>query len=109
MERHNNSTLSNGSKLSEFGKHNWNHYLVYKQGHKFSHPKVKKKQFFQNFFFIMLFGVIGVFISSLVIAAGYWWLFPMFGFVGLAASDYLGSTSRRDSFAVQPGLWGKEW
>ncbi|KAA8526891.1 hypothetical protein F0562_008880 [Nyssa sinensis] len=39
--------------------------------------QVKKKQFFQNFFPIMLFGVIGVFISSLVIAAGCWWLFPI--------------------------------
>ncbi|KAA8523600.1 hypothetical protein F0562_010023 [Nyssa sinensis] len=69
--------------------------------------QVKKKQFFQNFFTIMLFGVVGVFISSVVITAelifmestnnfpnvtvalGCWWLFPMFGFVGLAARDYL--------------------
>ncbi|KAK6947019.1 hypothetical protein RJ641_000492, partial [Dillenia turbinata] len=31
---------------------------------------VKKKQFFQNFLTIILFGVIGVFISSTIITAG---------------------------------------
>ncbi|GAB4846065.1 Sodium/hydrogen exchanger 4 [Ancistrocladus abbreviatus] len=51
--------------------------------------QVKKKQFFQNFLTIMLLGVIGVFISSSIIAAGSWWLFPKIGFQGLTAKDYL--------------------
>ncbi|XP_004294053.1 PREDICTED: sodium/hydrogen exchanger 4 isoform X1 [Fragaria vesca subsp. vesca] len=51
--------------------------------------QVKKKQFFQNFLTIMLFGVIGVFISTLIITAGAWFLFPKLGFVGLNARDYL--------------------
>jgi hypothetical protein len=32
--------------------------------------QVKKKQFFQNFVAIMLFGVVGVFISFAIISAG---------------------------------------
>ncbi|KAL2473088.1 Sodium/hydrogen exchanger 4 [Forsythia ovata] len=52
--------------------------------------QVKKKQFFHNFFTIMLFGVVGVFISSSIITAGSWLLFPKFGFTGLTARDYLG-------------------
>ncbi|KAL3503573.1 hypothetical protein ACH5RR_038022 [Cinchona calisaya] len=52
--------------------------------------QVKKKQFFHNFFTIMLFGVVGVFISSSIISAGSMWLFPKFGFVGLTTRDYLG-------------------
>ncbi|KAJ9672278.1 hypothetical protein PVL29_025763 [Vitis rotundifolia] len=51
--------------------------------------QVKKKRFFQNFLTIMLFGVIGVFISTSIITAGSWWLFPRFGFTGLSAQDYL--------------------
>ncbi|KAF8409666.1 hypothetical protein HHK36_005745 [Tetracentron sinense] len=51
--------------------------------------QVKKKQFFRNFFTIMLFGVIGAFISSLIITAGSWWLFPKIGFAGLTAREYL--------------------
>ncbi|XP_057948024.1 sodium/hydrogen exchanger 4 isoform X2 [Malania oleifera] len=51
--------------------------------------QVKKKQFFQNFLTIMLFGVVGVFISSLIITSGSWWLFPIFGLHGLSARDYL--------------------
>ncbi|XP_044473806.1 sodium/hydrogen exchanger 4 [Mangifera indica] len=51
--------------------------------------QVKKKQFFHNFLTIMMFGVIGVFISSSIITAGSWWLFPSLGFVGLTARDYL--------------------
>ncbi|KAF9587906.1 hypothetical protein IFM89_006160 [Coptis chinensis] len=51
--------------------------------------QVKKKQFFRNFGTIMLFGVFGVFISSAIISAGSWWLFPKVGFVGLDAWDYL--------------------
>ncbi|KAJ0688686.1 putative cation/H+ exchanger, cation/H+ exchanger, CPA1 family [Helianthus annuus] len=50
---------------------------------------VKKKQFFHNFFPIMLFGVIGVFISTSIVAAGCWWLFPKLGFKGLTISEYL--------------------
>ncbi|KAJ0103477.1 hypothetical protein Patl1_04050 [Pistacia atlantica] len=52
--------------------------------------QVKKKQFFHNFLTIMMFGVIGVFISSSIITAGSWWLFPTLGFVGLTVRDYLG-------------------
>ncbi|XVE80465.1 hypothetical protein DITRI_Ditri14bG0141800 [Diplodiscus trichospermus] len=51
--------------------------------------QVKKKQFFQNFITIMLYGVIGVFISASIITAGSWWLFPKLGFIGLTAQDYL--------------------
>ncbi|PIA26804.1 hypothetical protein AQUCO_08800013v1 [Aquilegia coerulea] len=51
--------------------------------------QVKKKQFFRNFGTIMLFGVFGVFISSAIISAGSWWLFPKMGFVGLGVLDYL--------------------
>lgn len=51
--------------------------------------QVKKKQFFHNFLTILLFGVVGVFISSVIITAGSWWLFPRFGFGGLTPRDYL--------------------
>ncbi|KAE8680249.1 Sodium/hydrogen exchanger 4 [Hibiscus syriacus] len=51
--------------------------------------QVKKKQFFQNFITIMLFGVIGVFISSAIVTAGSWWLFPKLGFGGLTPREYL--------------------
>ncbi|PKA51344.1 Sodium/hydrogen exchanger 4 [Apostasia shenzhenica] len=50
---------------------------------------VKKKQFFHNFITIMLFGVVGVFISFAIISAGSWWLFPKIGFKGLDIWDYL--------------------
>ncbi|CAI0437385.1 unnamed protein product [Linum tenue] len=51
--------------------------------------QVKKKQFFQNFITIMLFGVVGVFISTVIISLGSWWLFPKLGFVGLTPREYL--------------------
>lgn len=51
--------------------------------------QVKKKQFFHNFLTIMLFGVVGVFISTFLIVAGSWWLFPKIGFHGLSTRDYL--------------------
>ncbi|CAB4308519.1 unnamed protein product [Prunus armeniaca] len=51
--------------------------------------QVKKKQFFRNFLTILMFGVIGVFISTSIIAVGSWLLFPKLGFVGLNARDYL--------------------
>ncbi|CAK9308696.1 unnamed protein product [Citrullus colocynthis] len=51
--------------------------------------QVKKKQFFHNFLTIMLFGVVGVFISALIITAGSQWLFPRMGFHGLSARDYV--------------------
>ncbi|KAJ4841181.1 Sodium/hydrogen exchanger 4 [Turnera subulata] len=51
--------------------------------------QVKKKQFFQNFVTILLFGVIGVFISVPIISAGCWLLFPKLGFTSLSARDYL--------------------
>ncbi|PWA74764.1 cation/H+ exchanger, Cation/H+ exchanger, CPA1 family [Artemisia annua] len=63
--------------------------------------QVKKKQFFHNFFPIMLFGVTGVLISTSIVTAvlyahfsviviggswcclGCWWMFPKFGFEGI--------------------------
>lgn len=51
--------------------------------------QVKKKQFFQNFFPIMLFGVAGVFISTSIVAAGCRWLLPKFGVDGLSISECL--------------------
>ncbi|ONK68518.1 uncharacterized protein A4U43_C05F12670 [Asparagus officinalis] len=51
--------------------------------------QVKKKQFFQNFLTIMLFGAAGVFISSIIISVGSYWLFPKVGFNGLDLRDYL--------------------
>ncbi|KAL4580029.1 hypothetical protein LXL04_016203 [Taraxacum kok-saghyz] len=51
--------------------------------------QVKKKQFFHNFFPIMLFGITGVLISTSIVAAGCWWLFPKLGFEGLSISEYL--------------------
>ncbi|KAL1369868.1 hypothetical protein HN51_000230 [Arachis hypogaea] len=51
--------------------------------------QVKKKQFFHNFLTIMMFGVIGVFISTSIITGGSWWLFPKLNFLGLSARDYL--------------------
>ncbi|KAI5409184.1 Sodium/hydrogen exchanger 4, variant 4 [Lathyrus oleraceus] len=37
----------------------------------------------------MLFGVVGVFISTSIITVGSWWLFPKLGFPSLTALDYL--------------------
>ncbi|KDP39222.1 hypothetical protein JCGZ_00979 [Jatropha curcas] len=51
--------------------------------------QVKKKQFFQNFITIMLFGVVGVFISAFIFVASSRSLFPRFGFLGLTGRDYL--------------------
>ncbi|CAJ2639915.1 unnamed protein product [Trifolium pratense] len=51
--------------------------------------QVKKKRFFHNFFTIMLFGVIGVFISASIITCGSWWLFPKLNFLDLTVRDYL--------------------
>ncbi|KAG7538040.1 Cation/H+ exchanger [Arabidopsis suecica] len=51
--------------------------------------QVKKKKFFHNFLTIMSFGVIGVFISTVIISFGTWFLFPKLGFKGLSARDYL--------------------
>ncbi|KAI4320811.1 hypothetical protein MLD38_034256 [Melastoma candidum] len=51
--------------------------------------QVKKKKFFQNFLTIMLFGVVGVFISASIITVGSWWLFPLLSFKGLTPRDYL--------------------
>ncbi|GAB2217616.1 hypothetical protein Droror1_Dr00000815 [Drosera rotundifolia] len=51
--------------------------------------QVKKKQFFQNFLTIMMFGVIGVFVSTSIIAAGSWWLLPKIGLHRLTAREYL--------------------
>ncbi|CAH2069858.1 unnamed protein product [Thlaspi arvense] len=51
--------------------------------------QVKKKKFFHNFLTIMSFGVIGVFISTVIISFGTWWIFPKLGFKGLSARDYL--------------------
>lgn len=51
--------------------------------------QVKKKQFFRNFVAIVLFGVIGVFISFAVICAGCWLMFPLLNIEGLNIRDYL--------------------
>ncbi|KAL2610394.1 hypothetical protein R1flu_028967 [Riccia fluitans] len=51
--------------------------------------QVKKKQFFRNFVAIMLFGVVGVFISFAIITVGTRYLFPKLGLTGLQISDYL--------------------
>ncbi|KAL8462390.1 hypothetical protein ACS0TY_033427 [Phlomoides rotata] len=52
--------------------------------------QVKKKQFFHNFFTIMLFGVIGVLVSSSIITTGSWLMFQKLGFNGPTPRDYLG-------------------
>ncbi|XP_051128188.1 sodium/hydrogen exchanger 4 isoform X2 [Andrographis paniculata] len=51
--------------------------------------QVKKKQFFHNFLTIVLFGVIGVFISTYVITTGSSLMFPIFSFNGLTPRDFL--------------------
>lgn len=51
--------------------------------------QVKKKQFFRNFIAIMLYGVIGVFISFAIISAGCKFTFPKFGLDKLTIGDYL--------------------
>ncbi|KAG0582840.1 hypothetical protein M758_3G092200 [Ceratodon purpureus] len=51
--------------------------------------QVKKKQFFRNFVAIMLYGVIGVFISFAIITAGSRFMFPKFGLDKLVIGDYL--------------------
>ncbi|KAK2639867.1 hypothetical protein Ddye_027662 [Dipteronia dyeriana] len=51
--------------------------------------QVKKKRFFHNFLTIMMFGIVGAFISVAIIIAGSWQLFPKLGFTGLTARDYL--------------------
>lgn len=51
--------------------------------------QVKKKQFFRNFVAIVLFGVIGVFISFAIIASGCGLIFPLFNLDALAVRDYM--------------------
>ncbi|KAI9184797.1 hypothetical protein LWI28_001129 [Acer negundo] len=64
--------------------------------------QVKKKRFFHNFLTIMMFGIVGAFISVAIVIAefssefqhivvhiGSWQLFPKLGFTGLTARDYL--------------------
>jgi sodium/hydrogen exchanger 8 len=51
--------------------------------------QVKKKEFFRNFMAIMLFGVVGVFISFGIITAGTRYLFPKLGLKHLSLWDYL--------------------
>jgi sodium/hydrogen exchanger 8 len=55
----------------------------------FDRFQVKKKQFFQNFVAIMLFGVVGVFISFAIISAGCSFVFPKLGLGKLLIQDYL--------------------
>lgn len=50
--------------------------------------QVKKKQFFRNFVAIVLFGVLGVFISFTIIGAGCRLIFPLF-LEGLGIKDYM--------------------
>jgi sodium/hydrogen exchanger 8 len=52
--------------------------------------QVKKKQFFRNFIAIMLFGVVGVFISFAIISAGTRYMFTKLGLKKLSMRDYLG-------------------
>ncbi|KAI5058154.1 hypothetical protein GOP47_0026324 [Adiantum capillus-veneris] len=51
--------------------------------------QVKKKQFFRNFVPIILYGVVGVFVSFCIITAGCRWLFPKLGLTTLSTKDYL--------------------
>jgi sodium/hydrogen exchanger 8 len=51
--------------------------------------QVKKKQFFRNFIAIMLFGVVGVFISFGIISAGTRYMFTKLGLKKLSMRDYL--------------------
>ncbi|KAH7429675.1 hypothetical protein KP509_09G061100 [Ceratopteris richardii] len=51
--------------------------------------QMKKKQFFYNFVPIILYGVIGVFVSFCIISAGCRWMFPKLGLTMLRAKDYL--------------------
>lgn len=50
---------------------------------------VKKKEFFRNFIAIMLFGIVGVFISFAIISVGTWLLFPKLGLKNLPVRDIL--------------------
>ncbi|XP_051125669.1 sodium/hydrogen exchanger 4-like [Andrographis paniculata] len=52
--------------------------------------QAKKKALFHNFLTIMLFGVVGVFVSTFIITSGSWFLFPKFSFHGLTPRDFLG-------------------
>ncbi|KAJ7562992.1 hypothetical protein O6H91_03G091900 [Diphasiastrum complanatum] len=51
--------------------------------------QVKKKQFFQNFAAIMLYGIVGVFISFAIISAGCAFMFPKLNIGNLEMRDYL--------------------
>jgi len=51
--------------------------------------QVKKKEFFRNFVAIMLYGVVGVFISFAIISAGSWYLFSKLGLQNLSIRDIL--------------------
>jgi sodium/hydrogen exchanger 8 len=51
--------------------------------------QVKKKEFFRNFIAIMLFGVVGVFISFGIISAGTRYMFTKLGLKKLSMRDYL--------------------
>ncbi|KAJ7522859.1 hypothetical protein O6H91_18G029700 [Diphasiastrum complanatum] len=51
--------------------------------------QVKKKQFFENFAGIMLYGVVGVFISFAVITAGCRYIFPAFNLGNFHIKDFL--------------------
>lgn len=50
--------------------------------------QVKKKQFFHNFIPIILFGVVGVFISFIIISSGCIFFFPKLGLRTLEFKDY---------------------
>eukprot|EP00850_Spirogloea_muscicola_P011132 SM000068S20564 [mRNA] locus=s68:119990:125089:- [translate_table: standard] len=51
--------------------------------------QVKKKQFFRNFMTIIMYGVVGTFISFIVIAFGAYYICPRLGFKDLTIKDYL--------------------
>lgn len=82
------STRSTSSLVLEFDEELFFIYLlppiIFNAGF-----QVKKKQFFRNFVAIVLFGVIGVFISFAVIAGGCRLIFPLLNVEGLELRDYL--------------------
>ncbi|KAI5073373.1 hypothetical protein GOP47_0011386 [Adiantum capillus-veneris] len=82
------STQGNNSHVLQFDEELFFIYLlppiIFNAGF-----QVKKKQFFRNFVAIVLFGVIGVFISFGIIAAGSGLIFPLFNLEGLGIRDFL--------------------
>ncbi|CAL5380880.1 unnamed protein product [Camellia sinensis] len=51
--------------------------------------QVKKKQFFENFSIILMFGICGTIISFCLVSVGAYWLFKWIGVKSLEIKDYL--------------------